>query len=197
MTGAPMSPERMERLQALFELALEQPAENLTAFLAAQAPGDPQLQSDVLELLRVHHSGRQLTGRSPASRPDPVDPPVSRVGPWSITRLIGSGGMGSVYEAVRADDQFSKRVAVKFLHRGAHDEIAVARRASSEILASVATHGPIMHQFKAAANDVVLRRESAFADHESAHRAAAENLRRIARRFADQEEINAAAVRLD
>jgi hypothetical protein len=82
-------------------------------------------------------------------------------------------------------------------HESVADEIAVARRASSEILASVATHGPIMHQFKAAATDVVQRRESAFADHEAAHRAAAENLRRIARRFADQEEINAAAVRLD
>ena len=53
-----------------------------------------------------------------------------------------------------------------------------------EIRASVATHGPIMHQFKAAANDVVARRESAFADHEAAHRAAADNLRSIAKRFA-------------
>lgn len=82
-------------------------------------------------------------------------------------------------------------------HESVADEIAVARKASSEILASVATHGPIMHEFKAAATDVVQRRESAFAGHEAAHRAAAENLRRIARRFADQEEINAAAVRLD
>lgn len=82
-------------------------------------------------------------------------------------------------------------------HDNVADEIAVARKASAEILASVATHGPIMHQFKAAANDVVQRRESAFADHEAAHRAAADNLRRIAKRFADQEEINAAAVRLD
>ena len=138
MTGAPMTPERMERLQALFELALNQPADELAPFLAAQAPGDAELQSEVVELVRVHRSGRQLTGRSPASRPDPVEPPVARVGPWSITRLIGSGGMGSVYEAVRDDDQFNKRVAVKFLHRGAHDEIAVARfRAERQILATL------------------------------------------------------------
>jgi hypothetical protein len=81
-------------------------------------------------------------------------------------------------------------------HDNVADEIAAARKASSEILASVATHGPIMHQFKAAAHDVVQRRESAFAEHEAAHRAAADNLRLVAKRFADQEDINAAAVRL-
>ena len=82
-------------------------------------------------------------------------------------------------------------------HDSVADEIAVARRAGPDILASVATHGPIMHQFKAAANDVVQRREAAFADHEAAHRAAADNLRSIAARFSDQEEINAAELRLD
>lgn len=82
-------------------------------------------------------------------------------------------------------------------HDSVADEIAVARNAGSDILASVATHGPIMHQFKAAANEVVQRRDAAFAYHEAAHRAAADNLRSIAARFSDQEEINAAELRLD
>jgi Excreted virulence factor EspC, type VII ESX diderm len=81
-------------------------------------------------------------------------------------------------------------------HDGVADEIAVARSAGSEILAAVATHGPIMHQFKAAANDVVQRRDSAFAEHEAAHRTAADKLRSIAAQFSEQDEINAAAVRL-
>jgi hypothetical protein len=54
-----------------------------------------------------------------------------------------------------------------------------------------------MHQFKAAAGEVVARRDAAFADHEAAHRAAADNLRSIATRFSDQEEINASELRLD
>ncbi len=87
--------------------------------------------------------------------------------------------------------------AVAAQHESVADEIAVARSAGSEILAAVATHGPIMHQFKAAAGDVVQRREAAFADHETAHRAAADNLRSIAARFSDQEEVNAAELRLD
>ena len=82
-------------------------------------------------------------------------------------------------------------------HDGVADEIAAARSGGSDILASVATHGPIMHQFKAAANDVLQRRDAAFADHEAAHRAAADNLRSIAVRFSDQEEIHAAELRLE
>jgi hypothetical protein len=82
-------------------------------------------------------------------------------------------------------------------HDSVADEIAVARSAGPDILAAVATHGPIMHQFKAAAGEVVVRRDAAFADHEAAHRAAADNLRSIATRFSDQEEINASELRLD
>ena len=37
--------------------------------------------------------------------------------------------------------------------------------AGTDILAAVATHGPIMHQFRAAVSEVVQRRDSAFADH--------------------------------
>ena len=82
-------------------------------------------------------------------------------------------------------------------HDGVADEIAVARSAGSEILASVATHGPIMHQFKAAVHEVVARRAAAFTDHETAHRSAADQLRSIAAKFGEQEAINAAAVRFD
>lgn len=82
-------------------------------------------------------------------------------------------------------------------HESVADEIAAARTAESDILAAVATNGPIMHQFKAAAHEVVQRRATAFADHEAAHRSAADQLRSIAAKFDEQEEINAAAVRID
>ena len=37
--------------------------------------------------------------------------------------------------------------------------------AGTDILAAVATHGPIMHQFRAVVSEVVQHRDSAFADH--------------------------------
>jgi uncharacterized protein YukE len=82
-------------------------------------------------------------------------------------------------------------------HDGIADEIAVARRAGTEITAAVASHGPIMHQFKAAANDVVARRDAAYAGHEAAHRSTADKLRSAAKHFADQEDANAAELHLE
>jgi len=38
-----------------------------------------------------------------------------RVGDYRLTGVIGHGGMGTVYRAVRADDQFEKTVAIKML----------------------------------------------------------------------------------
>jgi len=42
----------------------------------------------------------------------------TRVGSYRLTEPIGRGGMGVVWAAVRADDQYQKRVAVKLLPRG-------------------------------------------------------------------------------
>ena len=51
------------------------------------------------------------------------DLPMDRVvGQWRLLRLIGRGGMGSVYLAERADGQFEKRVALKILPIGLGDE---------------------------------------------------------------------------
>lgn len=38
-----------------------------------------------------------------------------RIGPWRIVRLLGSGGMGVVYLAERADDSFRQQVAIKLV----------------------------------------------------------------------------------
>ncbi|HTB90772.1 MAG TPA: serine/threonine-protein kinase [Steroidobacteraceae bacterium] len=41
-----------------------------------------------------------------------------RIGPYRVLRTLGSGGMGEVYLAERADAQFEQQVAIKVVHGG-------------------------------------------------------------------------------
>ena len=50
-----------------------------------------------------------------------------RIGAYRVTREIGHGGMGAVYEALRDDDAFTKRVAIKMVSSG-RDTAQVRRR---------------------------------------------------------------------
>jgi serine/threonine-protein kinase len=61
-----------------------------------------------------------------------------RLGPWRLLREVGRGGMGAVYEAMREDDQFTQRVAIKSLWRGADSAVLLQRfRSERQILASL------------------------------------------------------------
>lgn len=61
-------------------------------------------------------------------------PEGTRFGPWSLQHLIGRGGAGEVYFAIRADGAFRQRAAIKVLQRGAVAEVA-RFQAEREILA--------------------------------------------------------------
>ena len=45
--------------------------------------------------------------------------PPETVGPWRVTGVLGEGGQGVVYRAVRADGAFEREVALKLLRPGA------------------------------------------------------------------------------
>ncbi|HEX3744508.1 MAG TPA: protein kinase [Bryobacteraceae bacterium] len=61
-----------------------------------------------------------------------------RVGPYRIQKLLGRGGMGAVFLAVRDDDQFRKSVALKLLRFDTDDPALLARfRNERQILAAL------------------------------------------------------------
>src|SRR5689334_6004380 len=72
----------------------------------------------------------------------PSPPPLTlvgrRLGPYEVVRRPGEGGLGTVYEGVRADDAFRQRVALKTVWRGADSELLARRlRSERQILAAL------------------------------------------------------------
>jgi len=60
------------------------------------------------------------------------------VGPYRIEREIGRGGMGAVYEALRADGEFQHRVAIKLIRSGLETNFVFRRfRNERQILAAL------------------------------------------------------------
>jgi serine/threonine-protein kinase len=64
-------------------------------------------------------------------------PPFERVGPYRLIREIGRGGMGAVYLAERADDEFRRQVAIKLVQPAAAPDLTARFLAERQILASL------------------------------------------------------------
>ena len=68
-----------------------------------------------------------------------------RLGAYRVTEAIARGGMGSVYKAVRDDDEYQKRVAIKLIASELGSDIVAQRfRAERQILANL-EHPNIAH----------------------------------------------------
>jgi tetratricopeptide (TPR) repeat protein/predicted Ser/Thr protein kinase len=139
-----LTPTRFENLQRLFELALQVPPAERADFLDRESGNDAALREEVLALIAAHETrsdqlDRPLLAANPGT--DDVDANLwhgVRAGAWRVTRTIGSGGMGTVCEVERADAQFEKRAAVKFLRtRAPHPSMVQRFRDERQILASL------------------------------------------------------------
>ena len=84
--------------------------------------GDSELRGELESLLRSAAAMGDFLSQPARPAPDGTIPDASgsavRLGPWQLVRRIGSGGMGEVFEARRADGSFEQRAAIKLLHAG-------------------------------------------------------------------------------
>ena len=136
-----MIPTDWDRLKLLFERALAVPPEDRGRFLDAQSL-DPAILTELRSLLEVHEDSPEfLEGAVPEIGVTDVQPLEGRrIGPWTLTREIGRGGMGVVWEAIRSDEEYQQRAAVKLLPIGSISSPQIARfREERQILASL-TH---------------------------------------------------------
>jgi eukaryotic-like serine/threonine-protein kinase len=125
-----MEPDRWNRLQLILDDALALPERERDSFLQAACRVGDQIDADLLaevdSLLKAAIEADTAGAlASPFSEPPSADPapvlPFDRLGSWRTGAFLGSGGMGAVYEAFRADGAFEMRAAVKLIHAGTGD----------------------------------------------------------------------------
>jgi serine/threonine protein kinase len=136
-----MSESRWDRLAALFgELTILRPDQRASA-LVAVCDGDVELHAELASLLRAHDvkSGPLDTDPLAAaiSHDEFVGLPGTLVGPYRLVRLIGQGGMGSVWLAERADSEYQRSVALKLPHVTSKAGLDERMRRERDILASL------------------------------------------------------------
>jgi WD40 repeat protein len=121
-----MADEPGDRVEALFHQAADLPPHRRQALLDAACEGDHDLRAAVERLLADDARLRGDTGAaaflvSPLVRP-PTDAPApgpavpASIGDYRVVRLLGEGGMGTVYEAEQ--DSPRRPVALKVIRPG-------------------------------------------------------------------------------
>lgn len=115
-----MDNERLEQVIEIFDGALNLAARERDAYLQSSCSGDRELRAEVERLLLRHEQAGDFL-ESPVL-PDANESAAGlagrQIGPYKMLRELGSGGMGVVYLAERADDVYHKEVAVKLVWPG-------------------------------------------------------------------------------
>ena len=150
-----MSPEHWQLVEEIFGQALDLAPDERVAFLDEACRGNHALREQVEFLLKcdeeagtfiaepafdVRAAVPAAAGAGLAGAPELTGDFMvgRRIGQYRIIREIGQGGMGAVYLAERADDEFRKSVAIKLVKRGMDTDFILRRfRNERQILASL------------------------------------------------------------
>ena len=133
-----MSASRWERLEALFDDGLALPADARAAWLTG-LDIDEELRRELGAMLAADDNTGGLTARLGAAVVDATELPLAgqRLGPYRLVAELGSGGMGLVFLAERADEQFRQQVAIKLIRGFASSNAATQLRHERQVLAEL------------------------------------------------------------
>ncbi len=130
-----MTTEQLELTMEIFDAASGLPPEERDVYLASTCAGDDELRQQIERLLRSDEQAEAEDFLAEPALPDPNRESAKllgrQIGPYKLLRELGSGGMGIVYLAIRADDVYQKEVAVKLIWPGM-ERTGVIRRFKHE-----------------------------------------------------------------
>src|SRR5436309_2061828 len=121
-----MTPERWRRMKELLGPVLELDPAKRADYLDQACGNDAELRMDLERLLDAgEQAGAEFLSHPAILRDFAPDFPQQvetwigrRIGSYELVEEIGVGGMGEVYRAVRADDEYRKEVAIKLVRSG-------------------------------------------------------------------------------
>jgi non-specific serine/threonine protein kinase/serine/threonine-protein kinase len=166
-----MTPERWRRVETVFQTALDVAPESRERFLAEACAGDEVLRREVERLIEGYEAAdefleqpavdlRQIAGQElPTLRREDMPDAAhglrsdARIGAYRVLRELGRGGMGAVYLAERADDDFRKLVAVKVVKRGMDTDFLLRRFRHERRALAALDHPNIARLLDAGATD--------------------------------------------
>ena len=149
-----MTPERWQEVERFYHAAMEKPEPERAAFLENVCAGDDDLRREVESLVAYSQKSNKFidepalevaakalaVGEMAKGEPHPDSERWigQRISQYRIVRKLASGGMGEVFCAVRADDEYEKQVALKLVSAGRQSSFFLNRfRNERQILATL------------------------------------------------------------
>ncbi len=145
-----MTPDRWLQIEEIFQTVVECGAAERETYLTQLCSDDAELRGEVESLLAYELAEtrapqpfeRAIKGAARSLTTEPgelADELIGRrIGAYRVTQLVGQGGMGAVYAAVRADEEFEQQVAIKIIRRGMETDFVRGRfLRERQILASL------------------------------------------------------------
>ncbi len=146
-----MDTDRWLRIKEIFRTVLEREPGERQAFLDEACRDDPDLRAEVQTLLDSHEesddfmelpTGAGLLASAPGERLA-----STRIGQYHLQKIISSGGMGAVYEAIQESPR--RTVAIKVLREGIVSQSTLRRFEYEAQIMAALTHPNIAQVIEA------------------------------------------------